>query len=142
MFGFNDWQFAGKAFEAESGLDIGLSVAGGPISGIWSIDDVWTSQGISDLMLVFKGGVPKDPGNFVGYLIDTGATSGSYITPFRTPTGRGGAADISHMSAYVRIGDSSDTTGDVTEVPEPASLLLFGAGLAMLARASRRKTNR
>jgi hypothetical protein len=142
MFGFDDWQFAGKAFEAESGLDIGLSVTGGPISGTWSIDDVWTSQGISDLMLVFKGGVPKDPGNFVGYLIGTGATSGSYVTPFRTPTGRGGAADISHMSAYVRIGDSSDTTGDVTEVPEPASLLLFGAGLAMLARASRRKTNR
>ena len=33
MFGFNDWQFAGKAFEAESGLDIGLSVTGVASSG-------------------------------------------------------------------------------------------------------------
>jgi hypothetical protein len=56
LFGFSDWQFAGKVLEDESALDIGLSVTGGPISGTWSIDDIWTSQSIAGLMLVFKGG--------------------------------------------------------------------------------------
>ena len=116
IFGFSDWEFAGKVIETESGsIDIGLSATGGSISGTWSVDDdLWTR--ISDLMLVFKGGVPKDPGHYVSYLIADGATSGAYITPFWTPTGRGGAADTSHISAYVRMGtvSSSSTTTSTT----------------------------
>jgi hypothetical protein len=83
--------------------------------------------------------VPKDPGHYVGYLITDGATSGAYVTPFRTPTGRGGAADLSHISAYIRLAPPDH---EVPSVPEPSMLLLFGGGLAMLARALRRKTNR
>jgi hypothetical protein len=143
MFGFSDWQFAGRAIEFEQGLDIGLSVTGGPISGTWTVDDIWTPTGIADLMFVFKGGVPKDPGNYVGYLIADGATSGVYLTPFRTPNGQGSAADISHVSAYIRSSDGGGTDGeDIVAVPEPASLLLLGGGLGLLAHGRRRKKHR
>lgn len=171
IFGFSDWQFAGKVIETEPGfVDIGLSATGGSNAGTWSVNDIWTH--ISALMLVFKGGVSKDPGNYVSYLIAEGAMSGLYVTPFKTPNGPGNAADTSHVSAYVRMGTVSDSgadtsitntdsggfpdtdsdtiddlatdtdSEDVASVPEPASVLLLGGGLAMLAHAKRRKLNR
>lgn len=129
MFGFDDWIFAEKAFEAEQDVDIGLSVVGDTISGDWSIDDIWTSLGISSLMLVFKDG-SAEPNVYVGYLIAPGATMGDYLTPFLNTTS-GGATDISHISAYYRTGGMS--------MPEPGTLALFGVGLLAGVRLIRRK---
>ena len=149
MFGFSDWEFAGKTLEAEAGaIDIGLSAIGGGLSGSWSISDIWPS-GIADLMLVFKGGVSKEPGSYVGYLITHGATSGLYTTPFRNPNGKGSATDTSHISAYVRYADiinpdpdPDPDPEDVHSVPEPASLVLLGCGFAALAHVRRRQLKR
>jgi hypothetical protein len=134
MFGFNDWIFAEKILEpGDDEIDIGLSFLGGRRSGTWSIDDIWTTLGITDLMLVFKGGSSQNiqPDNYVGYLIASGATSGSYTTPFKNIKGKGNAADISHITAYFRV--------DQHTVPEPQLLVLFGLGLFLFARRLSRR---
>lgn len=129
MFGFDDWVFAEKAFESDQDIDIGLTVMGDTISGDWSIDDIWTSMGISALMLVFKDG-SAEPDTYVGYLITPNATMGDYLTPFLNPGAMGGAGtpkDISHISAYFR-------TGGGMHMPEPGTLALIGIGLLLCRR--------
>jgi hypothetical protein len=125
ILGFSDWLFAGKGFEGETALDTGLTLTGDRISGTWTIDDVWATLGVTHLMFVLKGGNPHSPGQYVAYMIEAGATSGTYASPFaHFSTGR--PTDISHISVYYRIGD--------TTIPEPATLALFGLGLAASAR--------
>jgi hypothetical protein len=83
-------------------------------------------------MLVFKGGASAniEPNIYVGYLIADGATSGTYLTPFKNLNGKGNATGISHISAYYRIQQNT--------VPEPQMLVLFGVGLLCAARRLRR----
>jgi hypothetical protein len=140
MFGFNDWVFAEKAFESAQAIDIGLSITGNPISGTWAVNDIWSTLNVSELMLVFKGGSSKQPGQYVGYLIADGAIAGSYLTPFLT-TGQGSGAAVSHVSAYIRQ-STTVTEHELTPVPEPTSLVLFGTGAALLARRLRRGEKR
>lgn len=132
MFGFSDWIFAEKVLESpEQDHDLGLQVSGGVISGIWSIDDVWTTMGVSDVMLVFKGGNGRNlqPDDYVGYLLAFGATSGAFETPF-TNGNAGNPTGISHISAYYRV--------NIQQIPEPGLLTLMGFGFAVAARRIRR----
>jgi hypothetical protein len=132
MFGFGDWLFAGRAPSGseEKDVDIGFSVVGDSISGTWSIDDLWSSLPISHLMLVLKGG-NHEPDTYVAYLIEAGATTGDYLTPFQHHS-RDQPTDISHISAYVRQGTPT--------IPEPSALALLAFGLTAAARRLRRQT--
>lgn len=129
MFGYTDWIFAEKEFDADEDIDIGLSTQGGSIMGMWSIDDIWSMY--SDVMLVFKSGNGNvNIDTYVGYLLDTDATSGAYMTPHANAN-NGNPKNISHISAYVR--------GNGNQIPEPGILALFGAGLLGFGLARRKK---
>lgn len=125
IFGFDDWLFAEKGFDSEELVDFGLTLTGDAISGTWSIDDVWTTLGVTEIMFVFKDGT-HIPDKYVAYLLLTGATSGTYMTPFTHMSGSGVPTEISHISVYYRIGEA--------DVPEPSVLALLGFGLAASAR--------
>jgi hypothetical protein len=135
LFGYDDWVFAGKAVGTstdEPVIDIGFGATGNGLGGEWFVDDdLWTGLGIANLMIVMKGGAANQPGGFLAFLIETGETEGTYVSPFvnlRNPTVLTG---ISHLSAYVRQDEGED-------VPEPASLALVGIGLLAAAARLRR----
>lgn len=135
IFGFSDWIFAEKAFESETSVPIGLTITGDTISGTWSIDDIWTTLGITDLMFVFKGGSEHIPPEYVAYKIETGAVTGSYLTPFKHHM-KDKPAEISHISVYYRVGTPPPPPGDV---PEPGSLALLGIGVAAVGARLRKR---
>ena len=135
IFGFSDWIFAEKAFESETSVPVGLTITGDAISGTWEIDDIWTTLGISDLMLVFKGGSAHIPPEYVAYKIESGAVTGSYLTPFKHHM-KDKPAEISHIGVYYRLGTPPPPPPDV---PEPASLALVGLGFAAVGARLRKR---
>ncbi len=136
MFGFDDWvDLANYEWnEGETGelfgpVDIGLAVtptSGQANSGTYAFNaNVWNIY--SDIIIVLKdGGLPG--GNapsvyWMAYLLDNGNYSGTWTYPE--------GKDTSHLSVYGRVG------GD--QIPEPATMLLFGTGLIGLAGISIRR---
>lgn len=132
MFGFDDWEFAEKVFDADEAIDIGLTTTGDMTSGTWDINDIWATLDVTHLMLVFKGGMSAEPDDYVGYLITFGATSGDYLTPFSQPGNADSSRETSHISAYIRRDGGM-------RVPEPGTLLLMGLGIIAIGGAARRR---
>jgi len=129
FFGNNDWVFLAKqntpgAFEGSTNHGWTVTPLTGTQSGNWSFNSsVWANYG--DVMIVVKSG--NDDGVFFsGYLLDSSLKpmSGTWDT---------GDKDLSHLTLYAR------GEGSQHPVPEPATMLLFGAGLAGLAGIARRK---
>jgi hypothetical protein len=148
MHSFTDWIFGGKeewnnidAFDIhENGSpDIGLNItADNQLSGDWSINDVWGDY--EDIALVFKDGRNT---TLVSYLLVDGDTSGTWDSPFTNPPFTnlqdGQIKGVSHVSAYMRIGDGGGTPPFA--VPEPGIVALFSLGLLGMG-LSRTRGNR
>lgn len=109
-----DWE------SVERGFGDTLSFSGN--SGTWSAPSGWTTQPI--YYSVKAGGRGRSGGGFELYYAE-GATSGSWNT-FGLSN-----ANLSHISFW--------TTNDSSPVPEPATMLLLGAGLAGFAGVKLRK---
>jgi hypothetical protein len=133
FFGFTDWELIDKAGEGQSGTYDVTSLDGFDLFGDW--------------MMVFKSG----NGTFLtGYLLDATQLTGSWESPFeQVKNGRLSYKDVSHISFYGR-GEPTvieppppppppPGPDPITEVPAPASLGLFAAGLLGLGLARRRK---
>lgn len=105
-----------------------FSVTGmGAISGTFTIDPAaWGTWGEIAIGLVVGGG-RIDP-KWAAFELPTGETSGLWAD---APQQGGG---LSHAVLYGR-----GTPVDITEVPEPATLLLLGSGLTIAARRKRAK---
>ena len=144
-FGHDDWLFDGKWEDpTPSGADALLPLIPDPDapatlidfdgdaqSGNWTLlnNSLWDLY--SDLMFIFKDGANT---NLVGYLMEVGATEGSYDSPFISPPFEfqgSGPRDISHISIYMRENG--------VQIPAPGVLGLFGLGLLGLGWTLRRR---
>ena len=117
-----NWIFLEKSEQGDSrtDFDIGLIVDpipnGGSSQGTWSIDG-WNS--FEDLMIVLKA-----ENGYIGYQLASQEISGTWNTGDINNKG------LSHLSIYGK--------GEVP-TPEPATILLFGTGIAGLAGTRLRK---
>lgn len=114
--------------------------------------DVTADQNSSgDFMLSWTGGVPpawfdfvftvKSSKGYAYYLFDDvgiyttpGEMEGTFIVKIKNKPGTA-FQDLSHMSVYGR-------TGDIPDVPEAATMILFGTGLLGLAGIGRRRNRK
>jgi len=123
FFGNADWVFEGKIG------DLGFGTGSG--SGLSGSYDFSGEGVVGQVLLIFKGG--NNP--LVGYLLNSGVTSGTWSTPFVEPTfdlpGNSQAQNLSHLSVYSR-------TPSPSPVPLPAAGFLLIAGLGGLAALRRR----
>ena len=129
-FDFGD--LAGDPPKMTTYVDIGLVVTPKyqANSGNYSFDaDAWSTY--SHIMIVLKDGAVINPDDsntyyWFAYLLNEGVNSGTWTYPKEK--------EISHLSVY------GSTTG--VPVPEPATILLLGAGLLGLVGYNRKRFNR
>lgn len=121
FFGFTDW---------ESNNQTQIDPANNQ-SGTWTIANV--DFATYDYAIFFKDGANT---NLIGFLFDETASTGTWTTPFTNPPFAGlnenQQKDVSHYT-IVRH------PGGTTEVPEPTTLAVLGAGLIGLGCVRRRK---
>jgi hypothetical protein len=112
---------------ATSGQGIDWSITGST-EGTWSFDESFLND-IGDFLIVLKAA--NDPGwaaySFFGDNNDS--FSGGYSISWKTGNGKN-TPGLSHIAVYAV---------DTVNVPEPATLFLFGAGLVGLGLRKRQK---
>ena len=125
FFGFSDWMSNGQTQVDTNNQSLGT----------WSISNVDFVS--NDYIIVFKDGANT---NLTAFLFNESYASGKWSTPFTDPPfnfpGATTQRDVSHYTIAKR---AAGTPPPPTDVPEPASLALFGVGLLGLRYAARRR---
>lgn len=126
------------------------------VSGYTGIEDILLGtnnykadgDGFFDIEMVFDNAPPSDrfgAGDSLVYNITLdGITASSFaFASVNGPVGKTGFHAAAHIASIGEGGDSGwiGDRGGTTPVPEPATILLFGTGLAGLAGIARRKRN-
>jgi len=139
LFGATDWDFVAKK-DIGGGLSdplgIGLSLDpdnGQPTEGDWSVNS-GAFSGYDALMIVLKAGP-----TFAAYLYDQSPLPESGTWTTAAFPGKNKDKALSHFSIY---GHSFCPPPPPTEVPEPATLVLYVLGLTTLGFALRRRKAR
>lgn len=117
----------------------------GDDEGTWTV--TWTDSNSSapanlplyvDLALLLNGGNNNAAYLFSSVLLPVSPATGSGAFNIQFLNNGGNQPNISHLTLAGRIG----STPRIIEVPEPASLMMFGAGLLGLWIVGRRRANR
>lgn len=126
-FGITDWVLADKTDDGTSGdqsIVLSTFTGAGTSDGTWGVSSF---NGAENVFLTIKAG-----NAFAAYLLDLDVTSGLWTTDNIFPDGSGSdGKDISHMSLYY--------SGELSVVPIPAALPLFGAALLGIGFLARRR---
>lgn len=129
FFGFNDWfGIEGMVqMEPESGL-----------SGLWALPDD-ADFDTYDYMITFKDGNDTNLISFfLNGLFDNGGWDSPFTNPPFTSLGSNQTKDVSHYSLFRRLSDDFPGGGG-GDIPLPATVWLFGAGLVGLGAIRRRR---
>jgi PEP-CTERM motif len=102
-------------------------------SGMWSISNVDFAS--NDYLIVFKDGANT---NLTAFLFNEDYASGAWSTPFTDPPFNLPGMSTSHEVSHYTIAKRAAGTPP-TNVPEPASLAIFGVGLLGFGYAARRR---
>ena len=130
-FGYNfDLAWSGTTYYDDEDKEYKVDLTSGTFTLSWSGQPLPTNF---DFIFGLKASRKYALYFFDDFLLtnDPYSTDGTYKVTFAINT-NGNVQDLSHMTVYGRTG---------APVPEPATMLLFGTGLAGLAAVARRRKN-